>query len=305
MNWAIGIDLGGTRIKTALVNEDGEYRNEKSFPTKSTEDYEVLIAQLTEIVNLYRTEAKTGVQGVGIGVAGLMNENNKQILTSPNIDVLTGKFLPYDLFANSKIETYMENDANAMAIGEGVGGAAKGGKYYIAITLGTGVGGAVIHEGELLTGFEGGGGELGHIPISFDGPECGCGNYGCLEAYIGTAGIRRYVAQNYPELNETSIKRINEMAVEGNEKAQKVFEWIGRTLAVGLTGLVNVFNPEKIIIGGGISAAGDLLFDPLDEELRKRAFKSYTKNMEILPAKLGNWAGVVGMGKIALRKVKE
>jgi len=157
---------------------------------------------------------------------------------------------------------------------------------------------AVVSNGTLIRGYNGGGGEVGHIPISDDGPLCGCGARGCLESYVGTAGIRHYVEREYPNINERSIKTLNEMAKNGNRDAIAVFAWIGKMLGIALTGLVNVFNPEMIIIGGGIAAAGDILFKPLEKELRKRAFKAYTNDLTIRPAELGNWAGVVGAGML-------
>lgn len=299
MACTIGIDIGGTRIKAAIVNEDGTLVNKSIVETNSSEGYSLLLRQIANIIYSLRDEASECVTAVGTGVAGLMDSKNYRIITAPNVKVISGRALATDLAKVIDMPVVMDNDANVMAIGEGCCGAGRNSKHYIAITLGTGVGGAVISDGQLVRGFAGGGGEVGHIPISIEGPACGCGSFGCLEAYIGHAGIINYINKTFPTLKQKSIKSLNQMAIEGDKEALQVFTYIGSTLAVGLAGLINVFNPEIIIIGGGISAAENLLFDPLWKELKLRAFDTYTANLAIRRAELGNWAGVVGGGVIA------
>jgi len=300
MKAAIGIDLGGTRIKAALVDSNGKISNEIIDPTDTAYGYSSVLSQLAEIVEMLREYVSDSLIGIGLGVAGLMDRGNRRVIVSPNVGMLSGRAISTDLEERTGIPVFMDNDANCMALGEGFCGAARGCNHYIAVTLGTGIGGAIVSDGNLIRGFAGGGGEVGHIPISSDGPVCGCGARGCLEAYVGQAGIRNYVERQYPDLNETSIKALNRMAVDGNEDAIAVFAYIGKTLGIGLTGLVNVFNPELVIIGGGIAAAGDLVFKPMESELKERAFETYTKDMAVRPAELGNWAGVVGAGMLAL-----
>ncbi len=212
---AIGIDIGGTRIKAALVDRNGAYFETHIEPTKLTDDYELLLMQLLDIYTVLSSRSPEPVVGIGIGVAGLMNKGNSRIETSPNIKVWIGRALAYDLEQTINVSCKMENDANCMAIGEGLSGAAIDCKHYIAITLGTGIGGAVICNGNLLRGVSGGGGEIGHITIDPNGPVCGCGNSGCIESYIGTSGIRRYVEENHPGLNERSIKNLISLQMKG------------------------------------------------------------------------------------------
>ncbi len=299
MPFTIGIDLGGSRIKAALLSETGKLVHRQMKTVATREDYGSILAQLAAVTDEL-THATDGTpDGIGLGVAGLMDKHRRTVLASPNITALNGKSPAADLAERSGLRTVMDNDANLMAIGEGAFGAAKGCAHFIAITLGTGVGGAVFSNGMLIRGFSGGGGELGHIVINFRGPRCGCGSYGCLEAYVGQSGIRRYIARKHPMLKGFGLKRLNQLALEGDREAVDVFRYIGATLGIGLAGLVNVFNPECIGIGGGVAAAGELLFKPLEVELHRRAFEDYLNGLQVRKAELGDWAGVVGAGIVA------
>ncbi len=296
----IGIDLGGTRIKAALVGDNGRLTHELNEPSLLHEDYSQLIERLGKLIEELLSVSSAEVTGIGLAVAGLMNRKRKIVVASPNCPPLIGESLPADLTAKTGLHTIMDNDANMMAVGEGICGAARGSRHYVALTLGTGIGGAVISGGRLIRGIDGGGGELGHIPIDRrKGPLCGCGARGCLEAYIGRDGTRRFISRNMPRFRETGMKDLTRFALEGDEEAQKIFTFIGETLGVAVAGLVNIFNPDLVVVGGGVAAAAELFFAPLREEIRKRAFKAYQSSLEIKPAELGNWAGVVGAASLA------
>jgi glucokinase len=221
---------------------------------------------------------------------------------SPNLGLLKGKHVPKDLSEMASIPVLMDNDVNCMALGEGIVGVAKGKKHYIAVTLGTGVGGAIVSDGSFISGYQGGGGEIGHVQIHHTGPICGCGSNGCLEAYIGTQAVLDHIIRDYPRLTDYNLNEINKLAMAGDAEAVEVFTYIAQKLAVALASLVNIFNPQLIVIGGGISKAGDLLIEPLLAEIKKRAFKPYTRSLKIVTAKLGDWAGVVGAGVLAVDK---
>ena len=299
LSQTIGIDLGGSRIKAAIVGRDGNIVSKIIKPIAAVDDYPAIVSQLEDMVKELVSGSVEPSKGIGVGVAGLMDKDRQEILTSPNIVALNSRNLAMDLTELVGLPTVMDNDANLMAVSEGTWGAARGCSHYIAITLGTGVGGAVISDGTLIRGFNGGGGEVGHILVNPDGPRCNCGAHGCLEAFVGQAGIKRYVSEKHPDLDGNGLKELNQLALQGNQEAVDVFRYIGVILGAGLAGLVNVFNPECIVIGGGVATAGDLLFNPFDNELRKRAFKVYLEGLQIRPAMLGNWAGVVGAGIIA------
>lgn len=302
MSLTIGIDIGGTRIKAAAMDSSGNLYEKRIERSSAGQDYRTLLRQLDALIGDIRSNLDSKVTSVGLAVAGLMDKQREVIIEAPNCPDMKNRYLTSDLSQRVKLPIVMDNDANLMAIGEGAFGSAQGCAHFIAITLGTGVGGAVISDSHLIRGVDGGGGELGHIPIDIDGPECGCGAHGCLESYIGQIGIRRYIAINSPKYKETGLQELNELAIEGDAEAMKVFEYIGTMLAVGLGGLVNTFNPELILVGGGVAAAGTLLFEPLRRELKNRAFAQYINSLTIKEAHLGNWAGVVGSAKIAETK---
>ncbi len=300
MTFTIGIDIGGTRIKAAVMDDSGNLIEKIMESSSAGKNYLTLLTQLELIVKRLTDKAIKPVSAVGLAVAGLMDKKRKLIIESPNCPDMKNRYLADDLSKRIMLPTIMDNDANLMAIGEGAYGAARGFKHFIAITLGTGVGGAVISNSTLIRGVDGGGGELGHVPISIDGPECTCGTVGCLEAYIGHDGIHRFISENIPQYRDIHLSEINKLASEGDQDAIKVFQYIGKMLAVGLGGMVNTFNPELLVVGGGVAIAGELLFQPLREELHKRAFKQYLASCQVKEAQLGNWAGVVGAAKVAL-----
>lgn len=295
----IGIDIGGTRIKAGVIDGNDNLSGQINEPSHIGKDYSELIEQLQKVVKHYRSISDSEIAGVGLAVAGLMDSEHRIIIDAPNCASLIGNALPDDLTGKVGLPVVMDNDANVMAVGEGISGAARGSRHYIALTLGTGVGGAVISNGVLIRGIDGGGGELGHFPIDRKGPLCGCGARGCLEAYIGKAGIRRYINRNHPQFKDIGLKEVNRYAVGGDEAARDVFVFVGRTLGVAVAGLVNIFNPELVVVGGGVAAAGELFLKPLRNEVNKRAFKAYLTSLEIRTAELGNWAGVIGAAAMA------
>lgn len=298
MSLAIAMDYGGTRLKAALMDEQGNRLQEIHEPSFARENYEQIFRHIAATVKQFEAQTEQTITGVGIGVAGLMGNGCHEIAYSPNCPALTGKQLASDVADLIDLPVKMDNDANLMAVGEGWLGAARGMAHYIAVTLGTGVGGAIINDGKLMRGVDGGGCEIGHIPIARQGPRCGCGAYGCLETFIGTAGMRRFISRRQPRFKGMSMKEVNRIALEGDPGAADVFRFVGRHLGIALAGMVNLFNPEGIIIGGGVSAAGDLLFDSVYEELNKRAFDVYLQSVTIKEAELGTWAGVAGAAKL-------
>ncbi len=299
MSLTIGIDIGGTRVKAAAMDGSGNLFEKRMERSSAGQDYPKLLDQLVSIVTNIKENLTSPVTSVGLAVAGLMDKKLEVIIEAPNCPDMKNRCLARDVGQKVRLPIVMDNDANLMAIGEGASGAAQGCHHFIAITLGTGVGGAVISNSQLIRGVDGGGGELGHIPISIDGPKCGCGAVGCLEAYIGHTGIRRFIEEHTPKFKKTGLQEVNKLANEGDTEGRGVFEYIGTRLAIGMAGLVNTFNPELLVVGGGVAAAGELLFEPLRVELKKRAFVQYLNSLTVREARLGNWAGVVGAAKIA------
>jgi glucokinase len=292
--YTIGLDIGGTRVKAALVDREGRISQELNLPSSLEEGYQGFLTRVLKIIKDIREKAAFKPDGVGLAVAGLMNRDRSAVIDSPNCGVLIGHHLAGDIEQATGLPAAMENDANAMALGEGLCGAARDSHHYIAFTIGTGIGGAVVSGGRLVRGIDGGGCELGHVPIDIDGPLCGCGSNGCLEAFIGRTGLRSYIDQHHPHFSNTGLKELEQIARQGDEAARDIYAYLGRILGVGAAGLVNIFNPELLIIGGGVANAWELFHEALEQELQRRAFASYLASLKVKQAQLGNWAGVVG-----------
>ena len=299
----IGLDIGGTRFKAALVDQKGQISNELNVPSSLESGYQGFFIQAKKIIGEILEKSPSKPNGIGLAVAGLMNRDRSTVIDSPNCGVLIGHRLAEDIESATGLPTEMENDANAMALGERLCGAARVSRHFVAYTIGTGIGGAVISDGRLVRGIDGGGCELGHIPIGIDGPRCGCGAVGCLEAFIGRTGLRLYIDQHHPRFSDTGLKELEEIARRGDEEALDVFAYMGRILAVGAAGLVNIFNPEMLIIGGGVANAWELFHEPLEKELKQRVFASYMASLKVKQAQLGNWAGVIGAAAMIGNKV--
>ena len=304
---AIGVDVGGTKIAAAVVSPVGEILNEVRYPTQA-----VPPDRLIDTIAGAITEVKDGfeVGAVCLAVPGLIMASVNTVIFSPNLHEIENIRLDEAIGARTGMRVTVENDANAAAWGEFRYGAGKDVEHQVFITLGTGVGGGVITHGVLLRGAQGAGGELGHVTLDPDGPVCGCGNHGCLEALAsGTAIGRRAreVANDRPNsaLGRLAIERqvlgedVTGLARDGDEAAGYVMEETGRWLGIGLAGFVNVFNPEVIAVGGGVSRAGELILEPARKEVYLRARSPSRDLAEIKEATLGPASGVLGAAALA------
>jgi glucokinase len=304
---AIGVDVGGTKIAAAVVSPGGEILNEVRYPTQA-----VPPDRLIDTIAGAITEVKDGfeVGAVCLAVPGLIMASVNTVIFSPNLHEIENIRLDEAIGSRTGLRVTVENDANAAAWGEFRYGAGKDVEHQVFITLGTGVGGGVITHGVLLRGAQGAGGELGHVTLDPDGPVCGCGNRGCLEALAsGTAIGRRAreVANERPNsaLGRLAIDRqvlgedVTGLAGDGDEAALYVMEETGRWLGIGLAGFVNVFNPEVIAVGGGVSRAGELILEPARKEVYLRARSPSRDLVEIKEATLGPASGVLGAAALA------
>ncbi|HEX7170088.1 MAG TPA: ROK family protein [Rubrobacter sp.] len=304
---AIGVDVGGTKIAAAVVSPAGEILNEVRYPTQA-----VPPDRLIDTIAGAITEVKDGfeVGAVCLAVPGLIMASVNTVIFSPNLHEIENIRLDEAIGSRTGMRVTVENDANAAAWGEFRYGAGKDVEHQVFITLGTGVGGGVITHGVLLRGAQGAGGELGHVTLDPDGSVCGCGNHGCLEALAsGTAIGRRAreVANDRPNsaLGRLAIERqvlgedVTGLAREGDEAALYVMEETGRWLGIGLAGFVNVFNPEVIAVGGGVSRAGELILEPARKEVHLRARSPSRDLVEIEEATLGPASGVLGAAALA------
>ena len=308
-----GIDLGGTFIKAGLVGEKGNILIEKRIPTRVEKGSKVILEDICELMEVFQKdlpgEGSSG--GVGIGAPGLIDVSNGIYLEGPNLPGWNEVPVVSGMSRRLNMPVILDNDANLAALGEHAFGAGKGCKDMMMITLGTGVGSGLIIHGELYRGARDTAGEFGHTTIHFDGPVCSCGRKGCIEAYVGTQGILRTLKQKLV-LNKDSLlaemdpgqitpKDISVAAEKGDKTAIEVLQYTGTYLGYGFGNVANLLNLERIVVGGGVSAAGDLILEPARQSCRRIAMKVPGETIKIVPAELGNKAGVIGAARLAMQ----
>ncbi len=295
---AIGVDVGGTKLAAGLVGKAGDLRARSERPTPVSSQ-EALLAALDEVVE--ELLAQGPVAAIGLGIPSTIDQRTGQVVASVHIP-LGGLDLRTRVRERFGIPVAVDNDGNAAALAEWAIGAGRGSQHMIMITLGTGIGGGLILGGRPYRGAVGAGAELGHMVIQVDGPPCegSCRGRGHFEALASgrAANARAH------ELGLADAHALVEAAAAGDKPARDALTQLGRMLGAGLGGLVNIFNPELIVIGGGFGAAGDLLFDPAREALAREALAPGRDVVRIVPAALGPRAGLVGAGLIAFEMLE-
>jgi glucokinase len=319
--YVIGIDLGGTQIKIGIVDNKGNViSNIESIPTQVEKGPGEAIDRVCNHIS-YMIE-KTGIKksnllGIGIASPGPIDLKNGKILSASNLPSWENYPIRKRFINNLGLPAVLDKDSNAAILGEYCFGVAKGYQNVVCLTLGTGIGGSVIVNGRILHGADGVAGELGHITIvPENGRKCGCNNEGCLEAYVGTQGIisrtleklkqdSNSLLKKYIEINNTlSPEDIYETALAGDHTARFIWEETGRYLGIALAGFINIFNPEIVVLCGGISRAECFLIPSIQQELEKRAFKKSAKRIQLKVSELGGAAGVIGAASIFLTQNK-
>jgi glucokinase len=309
----IALDLGGTKLLSGTVDSEGVVRKRVVDPT-DTSSQEALLDQVDAAI---AENLEDGIGAIGIGLPSLIDQQKCEAVESVNIP-LTGLAFCDHLRDRFKLPAAIENDANAAALAEHRHGAGRGTKHMIMLTLGTGVGGGLILDGRLYRGGTGSAGELGHITIDLDGPPCQgrCPGRGHLEALAsGTAAdaLARQRAEENPEGDlgqaaadgsDVDAQLAVELAARGPGDARDVLDHVGFHLGVGIASLVNVFNPQLVVIGGGFARAGDLLFEPAREVVAERALAPSRDQVRIVPALLGVEAGLIGAGLVAFEALE-
>lgn len=306
--WLIGVDLGGTTVKLAFVNQYGEIIYKWEIPTdKSNEGHNIPtdIAKSIDEQLEKCGEIKAKIMGIGIGAPGPVKETNGSVDVAVNLG--WNKFPLKDLLeVETGLPVFVDNDANIAAIGEMWKGAGEGAKDLLCVTLGTGVGGGIIAHGDIVRGVNGAAGEIGHITsIPEGGAPCNCGKTGCLETVASATGIVRLAKEKIAENGNTTMqcfyedgtltaKEVFDCAREGDEVAKAVIEEVAFHLGLALANTANGLNPEKIVLGGGVSRAGDILLQSIKDRFNQFAFPRVAKGAEITIATLGNDAGVIG-----------
>lgn len=310
----IGVDLGGTNVVVSAMSLDGSRLfGALSEPTLAVEGAEAVVTRMARMVNatIDTTMKDAGVPrsafiGVGIGAPGTVDREKGLVLAAPNL-----KWYDFPLIermtALTGLPVRIDNDANCATYGEWWLGAARGGVNVIGVTIGTGVGGGIIIDRHVYHGSSDAAGEIGHITIDLNGRRCGCGNYGCLEAYASGSAIAERAREALhndessilPTLVNGDLTKITAAVVykaagSGDALALEIVRDTARYLGAGLANLLNVFNPDVVVIAGGVTQAGEALFGPLRTEVRRRAFKSVSDSCRIVPGTLPGTAGVVG-----------
>ncbi|MBK1832772.1 ROK family protein [Roseibacillus ishigakijimensis] len=308
MQQAIGIDFGGTTVKIGVVQ--GSEILDKAPPI-ATQDYTSappLIDDIARTAEALRARFP-GIAAVGAGMPGFVDFPTGRVHRLTNVEGWTNIFLKKELEDRLRLPATIDNDANAMAYAEWKLGAGRGFNHLVALTLGTGVGGGLVIDGKLARGANSVGSELGHVSINYKGRTGPYGNHGGLEEYIGNNEIVARARELYREaghrlsLDDCSPKTLAESALEGDPVALRVWDGIAEKLACALTSTVFLLNPEAIIIGGGVSKAGDLLFLPLKEKLFSQIGEPFKENLQLLPAHFGNEAGMLGAANQALERL--
>ncbi len=312
--WIVGVDIGGTNIVVGLIPiEGGEPVGLRTLPTQAARGSEFVVERVAKMVEeaIAATLGEHGgtradVAGVGIGSPGPLNRERGVVINTPNLGWTN---LPLrDLVSHAvDLPATLDNDANCATLGEWWLGAGREVQSLIGLTLGTGIGGGIVLDGEIVHGASDAAGEIGHMTIEFTGRKCKCGNYGCLEAYCSGPNIaaraREGIEAGYEsvlsrlvegELDRITAATVYEAVVHGDTYANEVMVETAKILGAGVANLINIFNPNAVVIAGGVTRAGDHLFVPLRAEVRRRAFRSAYDACRILPAALPETAGVIG-----------
>lgn len=308
---AIGIDLGGTNIKGALVDTQGSIHSKKEVPTPVSLGPEAVARSIAELIRDFEIQARLNgadLLGAGIGIPGLPDKDKGSVIFAPNLGWKNFNLVKV-LKTTFNLPILLENDANTAALGEQWLGAGRGSANMIMITIGTGIGGGLIINGSLYTGANGSAGEIGHTVINPEGPLCNCGRRGCLETLTSAKAMVRMAKEALAEGKPTSLAGLPSLeavdvvqhAKNGDEVALKIVNLTAHYLGIGIANLINVFNPDTVVIGGGVSKAGPILFDPLNSSVLKWSMEAPVGVVKIVPAKLGNDAGSLGAGSLVIR----
>ncbi len=298
-NLVFAVDLGGTHLRAAAIDKDGNIRHRSRRQTPNASRPDDIVDAIVEAAR----EWSGTIASTCVAVPGTVNVETGVVLTIPNVPSLEGFNLAKNLQSELGHLVTIENDANAAAMGELWKGAARGSRTMICITLGTGVGGGIILDGKLWRGADGSAGEIGHTSIEpHGGVICSCGSEGCLEVYASATALVRMLKETDSILRDVehlTAERIYAAAKDGDPVALNVFRKMGEYLGIGMAILVNILNPEMIVIGGGVANAWELFGGYAVKEMRRRAFPIPGARVNVKPAECGDNAGLLGAARLA------
>ncbi len=304
----IGVDLGGTNLRSALLSPAGDLLDKYTEATHASDGWKKVVGRLVENIKRQQASAErkgSNVVAIGVGAPGIIHGDTGIVVKSPNFPDWNNLPLKKELEKAIELPVTIENDANAAALGEQWRGAGKGIGSMILLTLGTGVGGGIVLNNQIWQGADGMAGELGHMTIIPDGRLCGCGNTGCLEMYASARGIVESYRERKRQVpaGEITSESVSEAARNGDSDALAVMHGMGRMLGIGIANLINIFNPEMIVIGGRVKDAWPLFIDSTREEIKRRSFEVPAARTKIVPSMLGDDAGIIGAAAAALQKL--
>ena len=315
----LGVDLGGTKILTAITDSQGQMLSRDHSITPAAKGQDAVIRSILDSAGHVLTQAgitASDLSAIGVGAPGLSNPETGILFTSPHLpgwqDVPLRDIIEKELGR----KTFLINDANAAALGELYFGAAKGARNFIYITISTGIGGGIVIDGKLYTGASGVAAEIGHMTIDDEGPPCTCGNKGCWETLASGTALAREAKRRLEQGVKTSILEhaggdtekvtaevIHQAALAGDSLARELIAKTGYYIGVGLASLLNIFNPELIVIGGGLSNIGDMLLQPAYKVAKERAFAKSWEAVRFAPPHLGRNSGVLGAAAYAMGEI--
>lgn len=309
MRYYAGVDLGGTNTKIGILDVDGNIFKSSIIKTFSDRGVDDTLNRIWETIKNLVQELNIDIKnlsGIGIGIPGPVKDQSivKFFANFPWEKNINVKELMEKI---SGVETKLDNDVNIIAMGEAKYGAAKDSSSSVTIALGTGIGGGIYINGSLISGFSGAGGEIGHIKLEKDGKLCGCEQRGCFEAYASATGMIREAVSRLAvnknnllyelidrKIDKLEAKDIFDAAKQGDTFSLDIIDYETEYLAMGIGNILNILNPEVIVIGGGVALAGDILFNPLKEKLKKYVLSVALEDLKIVPGVLGNEAGIKG-----------
>lgn len=308
--YIIAVDLGGTKIACALTDLEGHIISENTIPTNAKEGEQEVLKRISSAIEKVLEDGKKSrdeIKAIGIGSPGPLDSGRGIILDTPNLPLKNVEIVRHieDRF---KIKTFLENDANAAAIGEYLFGAGKGTRNMVYITVSTGIGAGAIIDGKIYRGTTCNALELGHITILPDGPRCNCGNFGCLEVLASGTAIAREadkalaqgIGSSLYNYEKVTSREVFKEAGLGDKLALEVIDKALGYLGIGVANAITAFDPEKVVIGGGVAMAGDILFDKVRKVVKERSFKVLNESCEIVPASLKTKSGIIGAAAVAI-----
>lgn len=310
----VGVDLGGTKIDAALSDNCGNIKKRELRETRASEGPNAVIKRIVEAIRAASSDRE--IAAVGIGAAGIIDVETGLITFSPNLPGWRNIKLKDILERDLGVRTFVDNDATVAALAEHKFGIAVGCDHFICVTVGTGIGGGIVTNGQIYRGISGSAGEIGHMTIDINGPRCGCGNAGCWEALASGTALEREARVKIAEGIKTTIpkyakesdgritaKGVYLAAQDGDKLANDLIEQLGYYLGVGLANLINIFNPQLVVIGGGVSRMGEMILEPARKTVRERAFELSAKAARVEVSSLGYDAGPLGAVALALSEL--